>query len=243
MSERNEVLDTVLRELEVYGLKGILTYGGKHIRVDWAYPNGRSRFTTCPRTPSDHRSSLNARAQVRRMLKEDGAQIPTPQQRMTLERALQLPPPVEQPTDRIKRLEDDVAGLLDMLAEAQEQVQQLTQKMSTARVEARIVFDAPPVAETVVPPPVKAQRAAKPKAVHEKGEGGYRKGTLYDRVLSALSTGAYTHTDTICEQVGTDKHTLSTYLYNLGKKRLVERGNVAGWWRKRYVNGEAKTEQ
>lgn len=250
MSERNEVLDTIIRELQVYGLKGVVSYGGKHIRVDWTYPNGVSRFTTCPKTASDHRSSLNARAQVRRMLKGDGAQVPTLQQRMTLERALQLPPPAEQPTERIKRLEDDVAGLLDMLAEAQGQIQQLTQKMSNVRVEARLVFDPLPLpGGDVLPadPEAKIVRLSKSvvktKTVHEKGEGGYRKGTLYDRILSALDTNNYAHINTICEQVDIDRHTLSTYLYNLGKKRLVERGNVPGWWRKRYVNGEAKAEQ
>lgn len=66
---RNEVTDAVMRELEAHGLHGSIEHRGKHQAVVWEQ-DGKRRSYICPLTPSDVRAWINARGDVRRMLRE-----------------------------------------------------------------------------------------------------------------------------------------------------------------------------
>jgi hypothetical protein len=79
-----------LKEAGVYDYR--LAPGGKHLQLHWEV-NGAARFYALPNTPSDWRSSHNVRAEVRRMLKADGALVDTPNEpkprRLSLEQRVQ----------------------------------------------------------------------------------------------------------------------------------------------------------
>ena len=86
---RNPCLEIALVELESAGIRGIeRTYGGKHPQL--------------PGTPSDVRSPLNVRADIRRLLRADGVTV-GPEKTKS-------PPPPRKP-NRITELEHRVAAL------------------------------------------------------------------------------------------------------------------------------------
>jgi hypothetical protein len=74
-------------------------HGSKHLQVRWRVNGGEVRFYTLPCTPSDIRSPRNVRADIRRLLREDGVLTTTPKS-----------PVVRQP-DRFTLLERRIAAL------------------------------------------------------------------------------------------------------------------------------------
>lgn len=71
MSKENECLDNALAELRAVGIEPTVEYGGKHIRVHWMHL-GHERHHTVPLSPSDWRTPLNNRSQIRLTLRQDG---------------------------------------------------------------------------------------------------------------------------------------------------------------------------
>jgi hypothetical protein len=70
---KNECLEIALRELEAVGVRDIeQVHGSKHLQLRWRVNAGEVRFYTLPCTPSDIRSPHNVRADIRRLLREDG---------------------------------------------------------------------------------------------------------------------------------------------------------------------------
>lgn len=67
----NENLEAVSAELEAAGVKFTVRNGGKHIHLEWQH-EGAARMFVVPATPSDRRGWLNARTDVRKILREDG---------------------------------------------------------------------------------------------------------------------------------------------------------------------------
>jgi Rha family phage regulatory protein len=67
----NECLDTAVAELNAVGIEPTVEHGGKHILVKWVH-NGHARLHTVPKTPSDWRTPLNNRSDLRAILREDG---------------------------------------------------------------------------------------------------------------------------------------------------------------------------
>jgi hypothetical protein len=68
----DECLDAaiaVLRSAGVYDYR--LVRGSKHLQIHWE-ANGAPRFYVLPGTPGDWRSVHNVRAEIRRMLRDDG---------------------------------------------------------------------------------------------------------------------------------------------------------------------------
>jgi hypothetical protein len=97
-------LDIALRELDAAGIRDVeQVRGGKHLQLRWRANRHGLRVYTLPLTPSDWRSSHNTRADIRRMLREDGALA-------VLERAEPAPPPTPK-LDRIAALEQRVEAL------------------------------------------------------------------------------------------------------------------------------------
>jgi hypothetical protein len=97
---KNECLAIALRELEAVGVRDIeQAHGGKHLQLRWRVNGRDTRDYTLPCTPSDVRSSHNVRADIRRLLREDGVQTTAPKS------------PVAKQLDRFTLLEQRVAAL------------------------------------------------------------------------------------------------------------------------------------
>jgi hypothetical protein len=102
---KNECLSAALQELSLAGVRDVeRAYGGKHLQLRWR-ANGTERMYSLPLTPSDVRSAANTRAQIRRILREDGMLL-------TAERK----PLAAKTPDRITLLERRVAQLEQVLA-------------------------------------------------------------------------------------------------------------------------------
>ena len=69
---RNQQLDAVLFELVQAGLEPEVVIN-KHVKVKWRTRAGAVRTCVVSSSTSDHRSAANARALVRRMLRQDRA--------------------------------------------------------------------------------------------------------------------------------------------------------------------------
>lgn len=103
------------RELRNAGIKPEVTRtDGGHMRILFE-AGGKKQFILTSWTPSDHRSTLNARARLRKILRDTGVldrAVPMGK----LDKALALPQQVDPLVERVAQLETTVATLLDMLA-------------------------------------------------------------------------------------------------------------------------------
>jgi hypothetical protein len=72
--KKNPCLDAALQELSAAGVRDVKqAYGGKHLQLRWPVNgSGVERMYSMPSTPSDVRSAANTRADIRRILREDG---------------------------------------------------------------------------------------------------------------------------------------------------------------------------
>jgi hypothetical protein len=97
----NSCLQAALDELDAAGIRDVArSHGGKHLQLRWRVNgHGVVRMYSLPVTPSDYRAAANCRADIRRMLREDGLLMTAP-----------TPRPPKQP-DRITTLERRVAAL------------------------------------------------------------------------------------------------------------------------------------
>lgn len=103
------------RELRNAGIKPeILRTDGGHMRIVFE-AGGKPQTILTSWTPSDHRSTLNARARIRKILRDTGT-LDKAQPVGKLGKALSLPQQTEPFMERIAQLEHDVVMLLDMLA-------------------------------------------------------------------------------------------------------------------------------
>jgi hypothetical protein len=100
--KRNECVDAALAELAAAGIRDVeRSYGGRHQQIRWRANGHGSRIYTLPISPSDYRADRNVRADIRRMLREDGM----------LPAAPPKPPVPSKPPDRLAELERRVAAL------------------------------------------------------------------------------------------------------------------------------------
>jgi hypothetical protein len=100
---RNSCLDVALKVLADAGVRDVeQVHGGKHLQLRWRVNGHPLRVYTVPVTPSDWRSEHNTRADVRRLLREDGVGVAGTSEPAT--------PPARKP-DRIGELEQRVARL------------------------------------------------------------------------------------------------------------------------------------
>lgn len=123
---RNEVTDLLLETLSKYGLKGIVSDRTKHLEVSWEGIAG-PRFVIAPRTPSDWRSALNCRSDLRKMLRKDNQPLmedkPT-----SFQKAMSLPQEsIVTIATRERALQKDVEVLCELVLELQDQNNELRQ--------------------------------------------------------------------------------------------------------------------
>lgn len=121
--KRNEAFDFVTEELRTRGIKfDTEKTGSNHLELRWQLPDKELRTVFLPNTPSDHRGRLNARAHVRRLLKQDGVDLAVPdplkprKPAALLARALALPKAHEPTTpELIRALRAEIADLTDLV--------------------------------------------------------------------------------------------------------------------------------
>jgi hypothetical protein len=100
---KNECLDVALQELESAGVRDVEhANGGRHVQVRWRVNGGEQRVYTIPATPSDWRASHNARAGIRRILREDGVIVDKPKP---------AEPAAPKPPDRLTLIEHRLAAI------------------------------------------------------------------------------------------------------------------------------------
>jgi hypothetical protein len=101
---RNPCLEIAMRELEAAGIRGIeQSHGSKHLQLRWRINGGGLRLYSLPCPPSDFRAADNTRAEVRRLLREDGVLVSEPKPKP-------VSPKPKKP-DRVAILEQRVAAL------------------------------------------------------------------------------------------------------------------------------------
>lgn len=139
MSDEEEA---ALRELRAVGIKPkVEPTGSGHIAISWQIGQRPARVLTVAKTGSDWRGRLNARAQVRRWLREDGVYA-HPTVTAKLARALEQPRAVEP-------IPDQMISLRAELADLNEAMLILLEDMSVIRA-------------ALTPAPLKPKRRAKP---------------------------------------------------------------------------------
>lgn len=70
---RNQELDAVTDQLDLVGINYTIERG-RHIKIKWT-ANGVTRTSIVAATGSDWRGTLNNKARVRRLLRQDGATL------------------------------------------------------------------------------------------------------------------------------------------------------------------------
>jgi hypothetical protein len=111
---KNDCLEAALHELELAGIRDVdQAHGGKHLQLRWSVNGHIRRVYTLPCTPSDpFRGPKNTRAQIRRLLRDDGVLQQTPKAQST-----------GRPPDRIAKLEQRVAALEQIIRTQQSPTQ------------------------------------------------------------------------------------------------------------------------
>jgi hypothetical protein len=66
---RSEFITDAIEMLTAAGAQPRISDGGRHIKVYWSDRHGHRRVMIVPRSPSDWRARANARAVLRRLLR------------------------------------------------------------------------------------------------------------------------------------------------------------------------------
>jgi len=106
----------LMQEVETVGLKPrFIVTGGNHVKIEWDV-QGKTYSIITALSPGDHRSTLNARATLRRKFKELGLYKPTIESSgRVADEDPGVPPALEA---RVQQLEQDVVTLLEMISDA-----------------------------------------------------------------------------------------------------------------------------
>jgi hypothetical protein len=216
---RNECLDAALRELATAGIRPTQRNDRRHIFLEWDLPNGKKRQYTVSISPSDWRSVSNTRADVRRMIREDGLDKAHAEKPL-LAKALELPPSIRlgTPEARIKRVENDITGLLDLCAEQSKKIDELQSRRPV--IELRINGVPMKIEPIANPEPI-------PPAPLVKGK---KRPTPHGYLLSVMREGEWIRLRDLVARAGLKQTIVSATLVYWKKKGLVE--NRDRKWRK-----------
>jgi hypothetical protein len=70
MSRHNELVREALKILAAHGHDGVVSNGGKHIKLTWL-AHGQRRILTISKSPGDYRARLKSRTLLRRLLRAE----------------------------------------------------------------------------------------------------------------------------------------------------------------------------
>lgn len=207
---KDDVLSHIKSEFALWGIKPRVEYtNGGHIELAWnATPDKPERRTFIPKTGSDWRGWLNQRAQVRRMLKQDGLVLkeeirkPKP---AAIVKALAVPEHVETDADQIKLLRAEVSDLSEMILMMNKTLREL------------IAVTPPTEVPEFIPPPPPPAPIRKPSV----------------RSIKAIDVVGvnWSSTDALARDMGLDPVIAYRKLNYLMKKDLIELSG--GRWRKK----------
>lgn len=221
---RNEHVALLLDELKRYGIKGQVGERGKHLEVAWETALGH-RFVVCAKTPSDWRGGMNARSELRKLLRADGLS-PKPAE-LSFQRAMSLPEkPLFTPAEKEKNLHNDVEALTDMVFELQAQLDNM-------RDVVREVIREQLSALTVVS---KVSLGEQPGAVEQlfsmKSEPALAELKTKQQMIAELLSYQFSPVSSIIEQAKdiTTAASVRSTLQRLRREGIAENG-LRGMWR------------
>jgi hypothetical protein len=213
----------LIREFTSVGIKPeVSKTNGGHLRFAFEAAGEKDSIVTSF-TPSDHRSTLNARALVRRKLRAAGVYDVTPAQPLPLEKALEVPPGVDPTPARVSQLERDVGILLELIQEIGEEAAKVAYKQGwhahalAVRKALGDVEDAtavePPAPQPQQQPIIMATAtpSAKPK-----------KRTVCERVLANMAFDKWMSAAEIAKEADLHQQRVSNALTTLKKSKLVD---------------------
>lgn len=165
MTRRNEALEFVTDEFRSRGIQfQTETSGGNHIEIRWQVAKEKEvRSYFVPNTPSDHRGRLNARAHIRKLLRQDGVDLVLPdpakprKPSQLLSKAIELPKHVESIPDQLRAIRAELADLTDLMLDLSGTLGVLREHATVSRVSEpaeQSMPSAPPVAQEAVVIPV-----------------------------------------------------------------------------------------
>lgn len=113
---RNDVIETVIKELKVHGIKADVEPTSRHIAVRWCVEGKEPRSFITSSTPGDWRARLNARATVRQYLRADNVRIKEAATRKTsLAEKVVLPAKqVETIPEQVSAMRAEISDLCDL---------------------------------------------------------------------------------------------------------------------------------
>src|ERR1700737_3370023 len=116
---KNECVDAAVNVLHRFGIKPEVRHLAKHIEILWIVNNQKRSYTAAVST-SDRRAVLNIRA-IKKLLRQDNVAKPKKPDVRSFEHAMASPVllPVEPLPDRIKRCEDTLDSLFELICELQ----------------------------------------------------------------------------------------------------------------------------
>ena len=234
MSKGNDVTETIVRELKLHGITPTLMNGGKHNKILWE-AEGNKRVYVAPITPSDFRARLNARAEVRRMLREDGVSAVVETKPTVLERAMTVQAQPDPLGVRVAQLEAEVNALTEIVLE------QLAMTPPQPVIEVSVqgatlkVVEPLAKAENAQPEPVRTfahvNNWEPVKGPLPTPAPAGKKGAVMDAILKAMSFDRVHRASELVREVGRPSGHISSTLMYLEKKGLVEKLG-RGEWRK-----------
>jgi hypothetical protein len=229
---RNEITDLLIDELDRYGLKGQVDDRSKHLEVVWVGSQGR-RFLVVPKTPSDWRSGLNCRSDMRKILRADNEKIKE-EDPLSFKKAMSLPKePIVTFAARERALQKDVETLCELVLELvekttiqQSQLSSILEKMNSIQVVSTVESTVSFTGQQVVEQP----HAERPTAQRHG-----RSALTIAAVLEAMPF-EWTRVPVLIGHTGFGKATVYKALNILFEQGLVEHGPHATWRKKAHDN-------
>jgi len=235
----------LLSEFTSVGIKPEVTKTeGGHLRFAF-YVNDKRDSVVTSFTPSDHRSTLNARGLIRRKLRAGGLYDQEQHAPLPLEKALAVPSGVDPLVGRVAQLERDIGILLELIQEVGDEAAKIALKAgwrshaeAVQKAMAHLGSEAPvqSMAEAVASKPTAAPVAIQVVGVVPPKSA--RKRTRSEQIMAKMHYDKWLSVGEIAEECGVPKNVISVALTPLRKAHLVD--NQDGKWRLRaplLVNG------
>jgi hypothetical protein len=207
----------LLGELTKVGLRPRLSQtNGNHARIEWE-TGGKVHSIVTSSTPSDRRSTLNARARIRRQLRDQGFYKPTERGSLLDTNGYSdLDHRVPTLEDRVAQLELDVITLLDVIA-TKDEGGGFDAGWQAASEAVRKTLDHAAKPEEVTAPAPKVVQKSKPRS----------------SLLFFIPCDKWSRASGIARQSGKTAQQVSTMLWQLKKRGLVEHDKVRHLYRKK----------
>lgn len=216
-----DVLKNLLSEFRLWGVKPEVNHlNSGHIELVWhASEDKPSRRYIIPKTGSDWRGWLNARAKIRQPFKADGldlkARIAKP--KPVLHKALEVPGPVETDADQIRLLRAEISDLSELVLGI----------MTTLK---ELIAATPPLP---APPPSPPLAPVEDVIAGLKASADYRPPARRNRSVKALDvvSSSWNSTDALARDMGVEPFLAYRKLYYLSRQNLIEKSGDR--WRKK----------